>query len=94
MMDVLLLLILQVMVWQANLKSAKPCENLEVVEEERRSCSPLNVTAQVPLEGERDEDEEVVVVEDYGEDQGRQERPYADTHHDQMKKNEVQCLFS
>lgn len=80
------------MVWQANLKSVEPCENLEMVEEERRSSSPLNVTAQVPPEGEKD-DEEVVVVEDYGEEGQQQDRPYVDTHHDQMQRNEVQCLL-
>lgn len=80
--------------WKANLKSVEPCENLEVVEEEEgRACSPLNVTAQVPLNGqaETEEDDDVVVVEECGdrEEGDHQERPRVDAHYDQVQRNEV-----
>lgn len=82
------------MVWQANLKSVEPCENLEVVEEEEgRACSPMNVTAQVPLsgQGQTGVDDDVVVVEecDGREEEEHQGRPRVDAHQDRMQRNEV-----
>lgn len=94
------LFIPQVMVWKANLKSVEPCENLDVVEEEEgRACSPLNVTAQVPLTGQgetEEEEEDVVVVEECGgrEEEEHQERPKVDAHYDQMQRNEVLGFIS
>ena len=79
----------QVMVWQGNLKSVEPCENLEEVEEERRSCSPLNVTAQVPFDGESDKDDDIVVVEDYRGEERQQKQPQVDPHHEHVKEHDV-----